>query len=359
VTPLVEYEWKLTLTKSDLAKYPFLQEAAEYVRSLDLKIEELANPEYDPIVDRAEERLQEAILYALVTSKSRKEDIEILSFPVAVMMAAATKDSFIQKRYALAEAKRAYALLRLEAKEKLMKIAENFDWRISLVPPTAEVGPAYTFALHFADYLKNTRRFREKKWKLVNKLLLGGRVFLTKNEAARLLSEEIRRHIETRLETRGLPELPQGVAKRVERLRLLSTERKAKAELEEIPKSVVTAAFPPCIKALYDMTDSGRHLSHIGRFALTSFLINVGMSVESVVDLFRNLSDFNERLTVYQVEHIAGERGSRTRYIPPSCDTLKTHGVCVNPDETCKVVRHPLAYYRRKSRLLRSISRQK
>jgi len=265
----------LTLARSDLAKYPFIQEATEYVRKLSLKVEELANPEYAPIVRRAEERVQEAILYALVTSESRKEDVEILSFPVAVMIAASTKDKFIQKRYALAEAKRAHALLRSETDEKLIKLAKNFGWRISLVPFQTEASLAHKFALHFADYLKNTGRLREKKWKLVNKFLRRGNVFLTKNEVARLLSEEVRKHIEKRLEMKDLPELPKSIAEHVERLKLLSMERKAKAELEEIPKSVVIDAFPPCIKALYDMTSSGRHLSHIGRFALTTFLINM------------------------------------------------------------------------------------
>jgi DNA primase large subunit len=83
---------------------------------------------------------------------------------------------------------------------------------------------------------------------------------------------------------------------------------------------------------------------------LTSFLVNVGMPSEKVTDLFRSFSDYNERMTRYQVEHIAGERGSRTRYTPPRCETLQTHGVCVNPDASCRNIRHPLSYYRRKAR---------
>jgi DNA primase large subunit len=72
------------------------------------------------------------------------------------------------------------------------------------------------------------------------------------------------------------------------------------------------------------------------------------MPIENVIELFKNFSDFNERMTRYQVEHIAGERGSRTRYIPPKCDTLKTHGVCANPDTLCQKIRHPLSYYKKK-----------
>jgi len=71
-----------------------------------------------------------------------------------------------------------------------------------------------------------------------------------------------------------------------------------------------------------------------------------------VIELFKNFSDYSERMTRYQVEHIAGEKGSRTRYTPPRCDTLQTHGVCTNMDETCQKIRHPLSYYRRKLKML-------
>jgi len=340
----------LVFTKNDLAKYPFLKEAANYVKRIGIDIKDLTEPE-NPVITRAENRLHEAILFATITSQSRKEDIEILSFPIAVLMAAATKDSLIKRRYALAEAKRAYNLMRKEPKEKLMKIAENFRWKIEQVSLNEKL--PYEFMIHFTDYLRNTNGLREKKWKLVNRLLENGRVYLTKNEAARLLAEEIRRHVEDRTNTKDLPDLPENITKKVEALKNLALSRKEKIKLEEIPREVVIDAFPPCIKVLYEMLSSGRHLSHIGRFTLTSFLVNIGMPTESIIDLFRNLSDFNERLTRYQVEHIAGERGSRTRYTPPKCETLKTHGVCQNPDELCERVRHPLAYYGRKSRKVR------
>ena len=335
----------MTLTKSDLAKYPFLKQAVKYVEDLKLNIRDLSDPD-DPVVERAEDRLQEALLFATITKYSKKEDVEILSFPVAVLMASATKDPLIKRRYALAEAKRAYNLLKTEPKEKIMKIAENFQWKILQVN-TSEKTP-YQFKIHFTDYLKNTTSLRRKKWKLVNRLLNNGNVYITKNEAARLLAEEIRRHIEGKMGTKELPELPENIMKKVESIKTLAITKREKIKLEEVPKTVVMEAFPPCIKSLYEKLSSGGHLSHIGRFALTSFLVNIGMPTEAIIDLFRNLSDFNERLTRYQVEHIAGERGSRTRYIPPKCETLKTHGVCINPDEICSRIRHPLMYYRRK-----------
>jgi len=84
---------------------------------------------------------------------------------------------------------------------------------------------------------------------------------------------------------------------------------------------------------------------------LTSFLVNIGMTSENVNELFKTFSDYNEKLTRYQIEHIAGERGSATRYTPPQCSLLQTHGVCKNRDDLCRRIYHPLAYYKRKQKL--------
>jgi len=286
-----------------------------------------------------------------VTEQSPNDDIEIPSFPIAVMMAAATADSFIKRRYALAEAKRVSNLLGNENKSNITYIANNFNWKIKPVKDPA-VSLTYDFTLHYTDFLKNATVFHDKKWKLVNRRMLKGEVYLTKSEAARLLEEEVRRYIEGKLDIK-VGSLPEAVMNRINRLKQLFIEKRGEIQLEELPKEVIVNAYPPCIKELYDTMASGRNVSHIGRFALTSFLINIGMTTKNVVNLFSSLSDFNERLTRYQVEHIAGERGSRTKYIPPRCDTLRTHGVCHSMDDICRRVRHPLAYYRRKLRAIR------
>jgi DNA primase large subunit len=337
--------------KNDYAKYPFLKETTAYVKKLDLKIEDLENPEFTKILQRAQERLEEAILDTLVSRKLSEEDIEILSFPVTIMLTVATENSFIKKRYALAEAKQTFEDLKLEPKEKLQAIAQNFAWKLE---PIENPQPPFEFTLNFVDYLRNTKNLHEKKWKLVNRLLSNGNVYLSRNETARLLSEEVRKYIETRQETKATPKLPPKIMEIAEQIKTLSKEKIGETEMKGFPKTIVQEAFPPCIQALYQSFTSGHHLSHIGRFTLTSFLINIGMPTETVIELFKSFSDFNERMTRYQVEHIAGTKGSRTLYIPPKCDTLKTHGVCTNPDELCKRTRHPLRYYQGKTRKTRT-----
>jgi DNA primase large subunit len=84
------------------------------------------------------------------------------------------------------------------------------------------------------------------------------------------------------------------------------------------------------------------------RFALTSFLVNIGMPVDQMVSFYTDVTDFDESMTRYQIEHIAGLKGNRKKYTPPTCNTLRTHRVCRNADRICERINHPLSYYRRK-----------
>ena len=73
-----------------------------------------------------------AIMDIRVPRNLKNLDDEITSFPVALLIVIATENSFIKKRYALAEAKQATSDLANEPKEKILKIARDFDWKIEL-----------------------------------------------------------------------------------------------------------------------------------------------------------------------------------------------------------------------------------
>jgi len=276
-------------------------------------------------------------------------ELEIFSFPIAVMLVVGTEDSFIKGRYALAEAKRASELLKDEKKEKLFDIAKTFNWDIELLKDVSFL--PYVFALGFPFFLKNATGFHDETWKLVNQKMINGKVYLTKRKLSRLLEEEVRKYIEGRLDTK-IKSLPPTIMARVNRLRQLAAEKQEQIRLEEMPERVVMEAFPLCIKGVYDRVATGRPASHLGRFTLTSFMLSIGMSAEDVFKFFRSISDFNERMTRYQVEHIAGSKGSGTKYTPPNCSTLRTHGICISPEFECKGAVNPLVCYKKKLKKL-------
>lgn len=327
-----------------------MKEAADHVRALGLDIDELESEFFAPFLDRAEKRIKDTLLNLSIYSNTQPLDepkeceIEIFSFPIAVMLVVATEESFIKSRYALAEAKRASNLLTAEEEGKLLEIANNFGWNARLVK---DLNLPYSFAVSFPVFLKNATGFHDKNWKLVNHLMIDGEVYLTSREVSRLLEEEVRKYIEERLDTK-IKSLPHGIMARVNRLRQLAAEKQEQIRREEMPEKVVMEAFPSCIKGVYDRVSAGRPASHMGRFALTSFMLCVGMSEEDVFKFFRSVSDFNERMTRYQVSHIAGTRGSGTKYTPPNCATLRTHGICISPEPECNKAVNPLVCYKRK-----------
>jgi len=100
---------------------------------------------------------------------------------------------------------------------------------------------------------------------------------------------------------------------------------------------------PPCMKAIMEALKRGENLPHAARFAITTYLLKRGWDVEQIVDLFRNAPDFNEKITRYQVQHIAGRAGGRKEYNVPNCETMRQWGLCV---ANCGV-KNPLQYLRR------------
>lgn len=340
--------YNVVISRIDLAKYPFIREVAEYVKILDLSVKELEGSEFTLVRERAEQRVNSALIHGVVKPPSVWDEVEIFSFPFAVLFVAKIGDDFLKRRFALAEAKRAYELLKAEDEDgKLVEIAvKSFGWNVHLESPRR-------FLLSLVDYLRNSTGFHDDGWKLINKKLVKGGVLLGKDEFSRLLQEEVEKHIrDTINNSPGKVELGPSLSLIIERLSKILEERRKSAELEELPKSAVSAAYPPCIKRLYDSLLTGKHISHMGRFTLTAFLLNVGMKSDELTKLYTSLSDFNMEQTQYQVKHIAGEQGGRVKYTPPMCSTLKTHNLCIGTDEICGIVRHPLMYYRRKLRLI-------
>lgn len=203
-------------TDTDLAKYPFLKQTGEQIKKLELTLEALVGPENAQILDRAEKRVENAILTVTIGKKAH-DNIEIPSFPAAIVLVAATENSLIKKRYALAEAKQASSDLADESKEKILKIALDFDWKLRLTPKESSDSPS-EFIVYFTDYLRNTSHLHDKKWKLTNSILSKGNIYLNKKDAARLLEEEIRRRIEKRLEVK-LPKYPTEIGFMAERIK--------------------------------------------------------------------------------------------------------------------------------------------
>ena len=336
----------MEVSREKLARYPFTSEAAEYIKARGLFLSDFEKPEFQVVVERAEERIREALEKGVVNYRGDVvADVEILSFPLALALVNSIQDNFLKHRYALAESERARRILANEEPRVVLEVARDaLGWKARFVGSKL----MYDYALDLGSYLEVASVFHHERWKLVNRPVKDGYVYLTGREFTRLIAEGVKGIIEDEIEASPRGRLPPKLEEVADRIRRLLSEKRPASEVTEVVKGrVVVEAFPPCIKSFYQALLKGEHLPHVARFAITSFLLNIGVEVEEVVKLFTRMPDANERITRYQVEHIAGLRGSKTKYTPPKCETLKTHGLCVEGGRFCGRVKHPLTYYRR------------
>ena len=338
------------LSEREAAKYPFIEEGVKLVEGLNLSLEELSDSSYSKIIDRAAERVKEAIIKGEVSVNLADPLTELLSYPVAAMFVSQINENFLSRRYSLAEAVRVYNLLQEENVSSVIQIGrEEFGWEIIRDPENID-GVVHMFKIRFPDYLRASSGFHEPKWKLVNRKMENGYVSITSSEAARLLQVEVENWVKDRVQTPSNFTLPEQLQERLDDIRMVFEENRSKMDRGGLPPEVINEAFPPCMNYCLEGLLSGRRASHMERFGLTSFLVNVGMPIDDMVRLYVSVTDFDESLTRYQIEHIAGLRGNRTKYTPPTCATLRTHGICRNMDSICKSVVHPLSYYRKKAK---------
>ncbi|EJG06855.1 MAG: DNA primase large subunit PriL [Methanofollis liminatans] len=320
----------------DLAKYPFLEEAQDYVRresgTLDILLKsERGRSLSDAAVTRVLDALsrknpQECRTYG----RDAQEDL--FSYVIARMLVSCLNDRLLIERLSQFEAQKAYLSFIEEEKAEKEEIARALGIDIGLN------------SLPVLTYVPLVSGLHEERWKLVNRSVKGGRVLLLRIEAEELIRERMREIIRERL--------PLSVPEEVCRQFLPYTEAIAAAvqqqALEEFG-AVDESSFPPCISALIMAVTAGTNLPHVGRFALTAFLNNIGLSTTQIVEVFQRAPDFDLSMTMYQVEHISGRSG--TEYTAPACATMRTHGLCVRRDAICEKVNHPLTYYKRKKKM--------
>lgn len=329
------------LTLEDLAKYPFLNKTTSYIAKFGLTLNDFSSKEFDKIVNKALIKLKFAIEGKIFEIDLSELDVEILSHALALALAYGSKISWIVRKFANIEQKRCYELIKMEENSKLIEIAKDgFNWNLE---PSDEKD--YDFILPIDQFLQIAPKFQSPRWKLVNFMLSNGKVYIKKEKIARLISEAVKLKIIKKMEEEEIKKmkLPQELLNKLESIKEIIKSKKIIIEEENVPKEGV---MPPCILAIMKDLKEGKPLSHMARFTITAFLLKIGMSVEEVLNVFRNVVDFDENKALYQIKHIAGIIGSKTKYSPPKCEVLKSFGLCINQDEFCNRIKHPLQYFK-------------
>jgi DNA primase large subunit len=202
--------------------------------------------------------------------------------------------------------------------------------------------------ISIVDYIPIASHMTEEKWRLVNRVVIRGKVTVSLEEYDEIIRERVRYIL-----TRNLPlKVPSSICEKlgpaIERIKA-EWQKKILEEFGQVEES----AFPPCMQAIIAAISSHGHLTHMARFAVSTFLHNIGMENTQIIELYGSVPNFDLKKTMYQVEHITGRGGTSTEYTSPQCATMKTHGICVHPDKLCQNITHPLLYINKRNANLR------
>ena len=340
----------LALGQDEMAKYPFLADAGQYLKDMGFKLDQFGtDPDLKILVEKAFERIQVA-----TDGKVYKSDLtdgrvsrdsalprEVFSFLLAIVLLKLCGMPTLVRRFALAEARRAEKYLQRDLANISDKSKKELAIRIidDLFSVRVKKQDDF-FVMPAADYLKRAVHFHEREWKLVNRHVEDGFVFLNPHETVRLIRTELGIYINDKINSAKTPTMISGFEEPVNKLIAIS---------KRFSTYTVTAGeYPPCIKHAIEVLEKGENLPHSGRFMLATFLLARGQSIEQIAPLFKNAPDYNEKITRYQLNHLSGVSGSGTQYNCPSCEKLKTQSLCFAIPE-CDNIITPLQFGRKRS----------
>ena len=324
------------ITLKTLSKYPMLQEARNLFEAFEVE-------QLDHLAEATKTRVLEALQRGEKGVLPREDAMEdLLTFALARVLCIAIGEPWLLKRWALAEASRMERFLHVEAEElkamvlkELLNVEEVDDERLS---------DEFSYKVQLAQYLRLIRELSGPEWRLVNRMVHRGFVYLTEAEVVRLFRQKAYQLLSSvenvpKIKVQQLPPKLQEAAEDI--MKELVKLRSAYA-YEMVTPSEPPEDWPPCITAIRSRITEA---SHKELFTIAAFLVNRGYSTEQILAMLAERPDFNEKIARYQVEHIAGLRGSRTKYRPPSCQTMRSLGLCVEDGRLCsKYIKNPLEY---------------
>ena len=333
----------VNLGSDEIIKYPFLDEAGKYLSDKGFSLEDFAtNADLNKIVENAFERIITAVdgrIYKSELASNNSSTNEIFSFLIAVILLKLTGMNTLTRRFSLAEARRAEKFLEKDLKNQQDPRNAKLSLQIlqELFSVTIQKEDEY-FIIPISDYLSHSVNFHEREWKLINRKVLHGQVQLTSHETVRLVRKELDRYIFSKINSSSSPQMIQGFEPYVTKLKSLAKKFEV--------KTVESTEYPPCVKHAIEVLEKGENLAHSGRFLLATFLLNKGQTVEQIAPLFKNAPDYNEKVTLYQLNQLSGTSGT-TQYKCPSCEKVKSQDLCF-PIPACDPIINPIQFGRKR-----------
>jgi len=328
----------------DFANIPCTSGALEYLKKSGIGSHDLCTQTiFESIRSTGKERVLEALKDGALKYRRFNKlaaEKELLAYPIARIIVSCINNNYLTKRYALAVARSSYEHIKQPKSAILLKeLAADFGINIIF-------DDMMNVSMHFTDYIQCAHVLHDPKWKLLNRTVKQGRLMISRDDLARLMEEAVRQKMESSLPHEVPKDIQTALEPYIAEVReLINTRMSNQVFYKEGFNEVIPDCFPPCISIAIADVQANVNLSHTMRFAMTSFLLNIGMAPDKVTEIFKASPDFKEQATRYQISHINGASG--TTYTCPACATIATNGNCPGK-ALCKEIENPLVFYRRK-----------
>ncbi len=267
----------------------------------------------DEVVERAVERILGTLSgkppIALPLHESQRI-LEIASFGAARMILGFMKNRFVTNSFAVAESKRVSSILGKTDEETLKKVSAYFGIVVSKEGEQLSVS--------IPTFLMCTPRSVD--YKLMNRKMSKGKVFINHHEHIRMVEEASRKYIQKIPLVKDPPDLIKNAPEKILAALPALAPKTGNWKHETLN---TPGAHPPCIERLFEEIKKHENLPHQARFYLAVYLLGKGMPIDDMVNLYSNLPDFDEKITRYQIEH-----AQKKAYAVPACATIMTWGLC-------------------------------
>lgn len=385
----------------DAALFPFVISAQEHVSTYDES--DLLSQD---VIDRARERINTAVSEGTVGKPHSTDKVEILSYPLARIIVSLSDEYKLMSQYSRAEAKTARDRLvkrphefNLEDPEAYLcdefdisveeisdeEIVEQTDFdtqwdklteseRETLVKQLSGNSKQSTYENTYQGdlltvlnkswiklqlfnnsqnlltkvntFLKYSPNQRPASWKLSNRTLVDGKVVITRDEKLTMIEEAVRQRVGDELPLDGAYRFEEELSGVVSDVIQTMPDYMVSYDIDEVDED----CFPPVITKLIEDIRDGKPLPHMQRFTVATFLINIGMDDDEILEMIgiKDAPEYAKESTLYQLNQIRTGGEDEEPYQPPTYETIESWGLQWNTNETEQNVPHPLLYYRQK-----------
>lgn len=330
--------------------FPYLDRSGEYLYARGITLESALKSE--EIIEKAVQFVEEALRKPKSRPCVSGQEVEATAARLAVYIVASTANIYVLRRFADSQSKVFTYRLRntpgIQSPECKLEIAADLGVKAALTRDVVKgslLAVTHPIAVRWTDYVKYAPQ--DPDWAMINKPVVKGWVLLRIDDFERILEEAYETKV-LKLASRDDVGYIANLLSKTDKISPLLDRLRS---YRPVTVKAVSGEMPPCMQAIMDAIRRGENTPHVARFAITTYLLKTGWDVERIVDLFRSSPDFNEKITRYQVQHIAGQIGGKKEYSVPSCETMNSWGLC--PTNLGCGVKNPIQYGRRNSRIVK------